>query len=363
MENPTQNKHSLLFITNDELDANISRKPFLKWILKNKNINCGIIYPIENIKHKKIKYNGLDEYYFNTRGISFSNLFNLKRIINENSYNIVISRGFENIILWSITFFLVNRKPNTIFFLTGLGRLFDSRVPVFIKSIYKIILRLFQYLLKATIIVQNEDDANELKLSLNSVINGSGYNQNRIWKKKSLKKINIITASRLTKSKGIEDILKFAEYVSFSENKYLNYLILGDYSHLSKKQKNKIIELNKYPNICFKGFDKSVQKLLSQSHFAFFPSKYREGSPRFLIEAISNGLIPITTNEPGCKSFLKYGILYTSPNKTLIEVNKLINEKLYNNLSIKNYNYFKSKFSSKVVYEKYYEVIKNKLTI
>lgn len=361
MANYMNNKSSFLFVTNDEFDANFSRKPFLNWIFKIKGIKGDIIYPKSKPRIQKNTHFENNEYFFRERGISFFNLLKLRQTVNKNNYDLVVARGIGNIILWSFTFFIVKKKPKTIFFLTGLGRVFNNSVPNFIKQLYKIILKILQNLLSADIIVQNGDDAIELKLNKEFIINGSGYSQNLKWKKKELKKINIITASRLTKSKGIDEIIRFAEYIANSNNLNFNYTILGDYNNLADSYKKKIIQLNNYSNIHFKGFHNSVEELLVNSHFAFFPSNYREGSPRFLIQSISCGLIPITLDGPGCKSFLKFGIFYTNPEITMLKIDEIVSQDEFHNMSFENYNYFNEIFSSKIVYEKYFNIINKKI--
>ncbi len=350
-----------LFITNDEFDANFSRKPFLSWLLTNKALMIDLLYPSNTLENKTINSDGRTDYFFKKRGISFANYLRLRKIINKRDFELIIARGIENIFLLFIVSFFLSKKHKTIFLITGLGRLFATKNSTFIKYFYKLLLRILKSLNKATIIVQNIDDANELGLPLKSVVNGSGYFQKNKLLKKDLKNINIVTSSRLNEAKGINEILSFAECIVNSNFRNINYYIFGDYGKLSSTIQKKILKLNTSPNIFFEGFSLSTESILSISHFAFFPSKYREGSPRFLIESISFGLIPITTNEPGCKSFLKHGLLYTNPNDTLYQINKTINDKTYYSISKKNYNFFKRTYSSDIVYEKYFDIINFKL--
>ena len=355
------NDSKSLFITNDEFDANFSRKPFLSWLLTNKALKIDLLYPSNTLDNKAVNSNGRTDYFYKKRGVSFTNYLRLREIIKKGSFELVIARGIENIFLWSLVSFFLSKKHKTIFFITGLGRLFANKNSNYIKYFYKLSIRILKSLNKATIIVQNIDDANELNLPLKSVVNGSGYFQKNNLLTKDLKTINIVTSSRLNEAKGIYEILSFAECIVSSNFKNINYYIFGDYSKLSSVIQKQILKLNTSPNIFFEGFSLSTESLLCVSHFAFFPSKYREGSPRFLIESISNGLIPITTNEPGCKSFLKHGLLYIDPKDTLYQINKLITDNTYNYLSQKNYDFFKTTYSSEIVYEKYFNIIDFKL--
>ena len=355
------NNSRCLFITNDEFDANFSRKPFLSWLFINKSLKIDLLYPSRKTDYKAVNTNLTNDYFFGKRGVSFANWLQVRKIVKNSSFELIIARGIENIFLWTLVSFFLTKKYKVIFFITGLGRLFDNENPTYVKYSFKLFVRFLKFLNKATIIVQNIDDANELNLPLKSVVNGSGYFQKNKLLIKDLKTINIVTSSRLNKAKGISEILRLAECIVSSNLKNINYYIFGDYSKLSSVIQKQILKLNTSPNIFFEGFNLSNESLLSVSHFAFFPSKYREGSPRFLIESISNGLIPITTNEPGCKSFLKHGLLYTDPNDTLYQINKLIADNTYHSLSKKNYIFFKTTYSSEIVYEKYFDIINFKL--
>ena len=50
-----------------------------------------------------------------------------------------------------------------------------------------------------------------------------------------------------------------------------------------------------------------------------------------------------------------------NPKDTLYQINKLITDNTYNYLSQKNYDFFKTTYSSEIVYEKYYNIINFKL--
>jgi glycosyltransferase involved in cell wall biosynthesis len=53
-------------------------------------------------------------------------------------------------------------------------------------------------------------------------------------------------------------------------------------------------------NVLFWGKQSNVHELLSVADVFIFPSYYREGIPRGLLEALSSGLPIITTRMPGC---------------------------------------------------------------
>ena len=75
----------------------------------------------------------------------------------------------------------------------------------------------------------------------------------------------IITACRLTKSKGLEDIIEISEKI-IKNNIQVRYYILGDFSNLKSSYINKIKELNKHPNIYFEGFKNNLSFYFAKSH-------------------------------------------------------------------------------------------------
>jgi glycosyltransferase involved in cell wall biosynthesis len=56
------------------------------------------------------------------------------------------------------------------------------------------------------------------------------------------------------------------------------------------------------------GFRRDVKELLMQSHIVAFPSYYREGVPKSLIEACAIGRPIVTTNSIGCKDTVDDGV-------------------------------------------------------
>ena len=56
------------------------------------------------------------------------------------------------------------------------------------------------------------------------------------------------------------------------------------------------------------GFRKDVKELLRQASIVAFPSYYREGVPKSLIEACATGRPIITTNSIGCKDTVEDGV-------------------------------------------------------
>lgn len=341
--------NKFLLITNDNFDASFSRLRFSNWLGKKKNISCDILCP-SGINDFALEFGNV--YYFDKRGLTFSNYQKLKTVLSNINYDVIIARGIENIILISLF-----SKKNNVFLLTGLGRLFEDGL-VF-KSIIR---RLYKSLLKnlikkncAKLILQNKQDQTELDIEGSFVINGSGIEDSKIsFNKSPTDVIRILTASRLNNSKGIEDIISFANQIK-SDSRF-EYFIIGGLESLNPYQKKTLYDLNDYNNIHVLGFKKSINKFLKKCHFAFYPTKYREGCPRFLIQAINFGLIPITTKMPGCTNFLTHGIFYKDVDQIIKEINYIIDSSNFKNLSKKNREIFLETYDEKIVFEKYFNI-------
>ena len=93
-----------------------------------------------------------------------------------------------------------------------------------------------------------------------------------------------------------------------------------------------------------------------------FPSNYREGIPRSIIESLSHGLTIVTRDMPGCKeTVLKNGIT-TKNNFTKEAVNyiKSLTKKEIELNKKKSISLFNARFSDKVIFPKYSKIILDK---
>jgi len=336
----------VLFITNDLHDALNSRVKFKSWFEKQNNYSFDIAAPvISKDKFPEISLN------LNNRGVTFSNIISVNNYVNDIHCNTIVFRGIENVFL---SLFIRNKKSKVIFLLTGLGRPFSDKLILkkLIRKLYKYALKFLIKIKNAKLIVQNIEDANDLGFSNINVINGSGFPLSN-YKKIEFNKPSIVTASRLTRSKGLDDIIELSNLII---KKKLNvfYYVLGDYLSLNENYYNKITDLNKHPNINFLGFKSNISPYLSKSNFAYYPTKYREGVPRFLIESLSNGLILFTNSMPGCSLTVsnENGFLDLSSSEVL---NKILNMNLeeISKYSKKSRLLFENVYADKIVYPKY----------
>lgn len=335
-------------LTNDFFDAVHSRLRLAKWLYEYKGIETSVVSP-----QSSQDIDGI--WFYKSRGISLSNLININRYVKKN--DIVIYRGVELILL---SFFISHRDKKVFYLLTGLGKAFtyDGRFKNAIRLLYRQALIFCIKKNNALTIFQNKEDPDELRLSNYHLMRGSGHTRKYKIPEIELKSntVKIITCTRLSKAKGLDDILSFAKLVSCSKG--LEYVVCGDYSNLALEYRNQIKSLNNYDNIQFMGFCEDVESEIIKCQYAFFPTKYREGSPRFLIEASSYGLNLITTKMPGCSFFIDNNIAYSYNNPS--SVLEWINGRSHHDFIKCKENtikFYENNFIPEIVFEDLYKFI------
>ena len=107
--------------------------------------------------------------------------------------------------------------------------------------------------------------------------------------------------------------------------------------------------------ISFLGKIEDVRNVLSLSDVFIYPSYYREGIPRGILEALSMGLPIITTNTPGCNLTVenkKNGFLIKPKSSKAIQesVLKILEKKNLNSMGDESRNIANEKFSNEIIY-------------
>jgi glycosyltransferase involved in cell wall biosynthesis len=291
----------------------------------------------------------------------------LSQIEKSNSIDIVLTYRFIPNVLNYISSFL-NHKIKRTSVITGLGVAFSLKnikyrvIRFFIKKFYS----LSSY--KTSIITQNPDDLITLGLTLNgNVVLGSGFlNEKELMlhsrHKKPEEYVTLLYVGRLLKSKGIADVIDIFKKVSeYSMN--FKLIIVGDIDEHNPDSIDDcdLSYIKKNPLIEFLGFLENLTEVYLKSDVLLFPSKYREGVPRAIIESLSYGLTIITKDMPGCKECVRSnGLLMDDSNQEiLLNYLKKINKGTLLTNSLISRNLFETKFSSKVIYPQYEQIILN----
>jgi glycosyltransferase involved in cell wall biosynthesis len=224
----------------------------------------------------------------------------------------------------------LTKVPIIVNTIPGLGYVFTRTemkrkiLRIIVSLLYKISAKLCDF-----IFFQNEDDK---RLFINHkivshgktlVVPGSGvdtqyYSQDRINKKiineakKELKhkpnQIVILMASRMLYDKGIAELVECSSRIK-EKKPEVRFILAGPLdtgnpAHIPLQVIEKWEEENK---IEYLGRRQDIRELIAMSDIVVLPS-YREGKPRFLLEAMSMGKPIITTDVPGCRDTVENGL-------------------------------------------------------
>ena len=124
-----------------------------------------------------------------------------------------------------------------------------------------------------------------------------------------------------------------------------------------------INEFKNDKNIQFLGRCDNVRELLALSDVFIYPSYYREGIPRGILEALSMGLPIITTNMPGCNLTViqnQNGLLISPKSWEQVKeaVKKMINENNLLGMGIKSRLLVENSFSEDIIFSQIEDIYK-----
>ncbi len=121
--------------------------------------------------------------------------------------------------------------------------------------------------------------------------------------------IRVMFTARMVREKGVVVLAEAAEKLREAYEGKVVFLLCGKLSDNPKAMKKEEVEAlcdGKY--IQWLGHRDDVKELLKQCHIVAFPSYYREGVPKSLIEATAIGRPIVTCNSIGCKDVVEDGV-------------------------------------------------------
>ena len=199
-----------------------------------------------------------------------------------------------------------------IYAVTGLGYVFSSKqlkarlVRMVVEAVYKFVLTYA----RSVVILQNRSDidfmVNELGVEADKVIYilGSGVSLSKYVYKPEPTKITVLMASRLLRDKGVYEFVNASKIVSEKDNN-VNFVLAGsiDSGNPESINEDELLQLLNGSVVNYIGHSGDISSELSNCNIAVLPS-YREGAPRFLIEAAACGRAAISTYAPGCSDIV-----------------------------------------------------------
>jgi len=236
--------------------------------------------------------------------------FFLFRLYKKQKPDIIHQVGLKIILLGSFTARLarVNALLNAV---NGLGILFSEDNPSRLSKFLFPILRFGHKQKRLAVIFQNKEDKS---LFIDNKIinetqayhtNGSGVNlnfYNFVPEQEHNFKLIVLFAARMIKEKGVFELIEAANTLREKYEDKVTFLLCGGVDDNPNAISKETLE-----QCCDKeylqwlGYRKDMKDLLEKSHIIAFPSYYREGIPKSLIEACAAGRPIITTNSIGCK--------------------------------------------------------------
>jgi glycosyltransferase involved in cell wall biosynthesis len=159
---------------------------------------------------------------------------------------------------------------------------------------------------KALFLQQNIIEENQVEF-----IKGSGVNLNvfKYCPEPESETLKVVFTARMVKEKGILELIEAAERLRKDYEGKVEFWFCGRLADNADALSREELESRcdgKY--IKWLDFQKDIKSILEQSHIMAFPSYYREGVPKSLIDACAIGRPIVTTNSIGCKDVVDDGV-------------------------------------------------------
>ncbi len=316
-------KQNILFVAHQKEDFFKYRMPYVERLL-NEGHKVLVLLPkddqnnLYNSDFIEDRHNLIFYYYNYNRNnpklldvINF--LFVLKKVIRRVKLDLIFSiKLFPNCVT-SIAFnifFNSFRGVRKVCLVAGLGNLSNRDFKfTFLRKIYFLLLNKFD-----SIIVQNRSDESVISAHIDSkkvfLTNGSGISSEDSATSRNTFELNkqfhlnltktdrvFICAARLTKSKGIFDLIEAFRSQDIDSRAFL--IFVGWFE--SKDEKDLFFQMIEgVSRIKYLGNHRSLDDIFKIVHFSVLISSYGEGLSRFLIESLKMGKPILTTNVPGC---------------------------------------------------------------
>lgn len=246
----------------------------------------------------------------------FKSLWFLYNLYRKRKPDIVHHVGMKDI-LWGGLAARLTHIKGVVNAVSGLGGLFGgTKLSLSVKGILRV-MRFSNNRENVEVIFQNNDDmsiflANKVvDPSQIEFTKGSGIDLNdyAFFPEPKDGKIKIIFTARMVKEKGIYDLIEAAEILKNEYANKIQFLLCGRLtSNKTGISEEYMREHCDGEYICWLGERSDVKQLLENSHIMAFPSYYREGVPKSLIEASAIGRPIITCNSVGCRDVVDDGI-------------------------------------------------------
>ena len=121
--------------------------------------------------------------------------------------------------------------------------------------------------------------------------------------------LKVVFTARMVKEKGVMELIEAAEKLRDEYEGRIEFWLCGRLANNADAVSQEELEAScdgRY--IKWLDFRKDIKSVLEQCHIMAFPSYYREGVPKSLIDACAIGRPIVTTNSIGCKDVVDDGV-------------------------------------------------------
>ena len=233
----------------------------------------------------------------------------LYRLYRREKPDIVHHVGLKTI-LWGTLAAKLAKVHGVVNAVSGLGIFFSEENTSLVSKLLPRVLRFSHHRKNLAVIFQNEEDKGLflknriIKEEQAFMIKGSGVDLNQYCytPEQESKKIKILLTARMIVEKGVFVLVDAALKLKEKYRDKVEFLLCGgldDNPKAIKEEELKSVCDGGY--IQWLGYRTDVLELLKSCHIVAFPSYYKEGLPKSLIEAAAVGRPIVTTNSIGCK--------------------------------------------------------------
>ena len=244
---------------------------------------------------------------------TFRFLYNLYR---EKRPDIVHHVGLKNILWGGLAARMLN-VSGVVNAVSGLGGLFNGgKISATTRGILTL-MRFSNHRRGVKVIFQNNDDmsiflANKVVTPKQiAFTKGSGIDLKEYdyCDEPKSGKIRIIFTGRMVREKGVCDLIEAAEQLKPDFDGKIEFILCGRLTPNKTGVTAEYLASHCHDDyLQWLGERNDIPNLLKSSHIMAFPSYYREGVPKSLIEASAIGRPIVTCNSTGCKDVVTDGV-------------------------------------------------------
>lgn len=247
----------------------------------------------------------------------FRTLKFLHKLYKKEPKAVVHHVGLKNMV-WGGLAARLRKMDGVVNAVSGLGIIFSDFNPSKIRKILIPVLRWGMKRPNVAVIFQNEEDRalfRQYKISDSCQLyytKGSGVDLKQYQgdaHSEEGKPLRVVFAGRMVKDKGVLDFIEAAEILRPKYEDKVEFVLCGPLSTnpyaVSEAELKRLCD-GKY--IKWLGFRKDMPEIFGKSDIMCFPSYYREGVPKAVLDASAAGLPVITCDSVGCRDTVEEGV-------------------------------------------------------